>query len=84
MFKDYQKCLTVCRHRRCHHGEKWSLTKRLQVALQERGIDKLVEEARDDNKDNDALYLGRKCRLQPTFESAHCANDRAGYRWGCY
>lgn len=32
-----------------------------QVALKDRGIDKLVEEAREDNKDNDALYLGRKC-----------------------
>ncbi|RKU39718.1 Mitochondrial distribution and morphology protein 35 [Coniochaeta pulveracea] len=32
----------------------------LTVALKDRGIDKLVEEAREDNKDNDALYLGRK------------------------
>jgi len=30
------------------------------VALKERGIDKLLEEAREDNKENDALYLGRK------------------------
>lgn len=34
-----------------------------QVALKERGIDKLVEDAREDNKDNDAAFLGRKkCR----------------------
>lgn len=31
-----------------------------QVALKERGIDKLLDEARDDNKENDAVYLGRK------------------------
>lgn len=35
----------------------------MQVALKERGIDKLVDEAREDNKDNDATYLGRKCRF---------------------
>jgi hypothetical protein len=35
-----------------------------QVALKERGIDKLVEDAREDNKDNDAAFLGRKkCEL---------------------
>ncbi|KAB5542374.1 mitochondrial distribution/morphology family 35/apoptosis [Coniochaeta sp. 2T2.1] len=32
----------------------------LGVALKTRGIDKLLEEARDDNKENDAVYLGRK------------------------
>ncbi|KAM7204617.1 Mitochondrial distribution/morphology family 35/apoptosis [Rhypophila sp. PSN 637] len=31
----------------------------LKVALKERGIDKLLEEAREDNKENDAVYLGR-------------------------
>ena len=34
-----------------------------QVALRERGIDKLLVDARDDNKENDAAYLGkRKCK----------------------
>ncbi|OIW26496.1 UPF0203-domain-containing protein [Coniochaeta ligniaria NRRL 30616] len=32
----------------------------LGVALKQRGIDKLLDEARDDNKENDAVYLGRK------------------------
>lgn len=33
------------------------------MALKERGIDKLVDDAREDNKDNDAVFLGRKkCR----------------------
>ena len=30
------------------------------MVLKERGIDKLVEDAREDNKDNDAAFLGRK------------------------
>lgn len=33
-----------------------------QAALKSRGVDKLLEEARDDNRENDAVYLGRKCR----------------------
>jgi len=38
-----------------------SVTKRLsQGALKERGIDKLLEEAREDNKENDTTYMGRK------------------------
>lgn len=32
----------------------------LQVALREKGIDKLVEEAREDQKENDSVYMGRK------------------------
>ncbi|KAG8161997.1 hypothetical protein KVR01_007762 [Diaporthe batatas] len=32
----------------------------LNVALKQRGIDKLLEEAREDNKENDAIHLGRK------------------------
>jgi hypothetical protein len=38
---------------------------RHQVALKSRGIDKLLEEAREDNKENDAVYLGRKCKSRP-------------------
>ncbi|KAJ9148601.1 hypothetical protein NKR23_g4832 [Pleurostoma richardsiae] len=32
----------------------------LNTALKQRGIDKLLDEAREDNKDNDAVYLSRK------------------------
>jgi len=35
-------------------------SKCLQGALKERGIDKLLEEAREDNKENDTTYMGRK------------------------
>ncbi|KAH8880358.1 hypothetical protein GQ53DRAFT_737136 [Thozetella sp. PMI_491] len=35
-------------------------SKCLQGPLKERGIDKMLVEAREDNKENDALYLGRK------------------------
>lgn len=35
-------------------------TNKMQVALKQRGIDKLLEEAREDNKENDAIHLGRK------------------------
>lgn len=32
----------------------------LKVALEQRGIDKLLAEAREDNKENDAKHLKRK------------------------
>ncbi|ROV95558.1 hypothetical protein VSDG_05364 [Cytospora chrysosperma] len=32
----------------------------LNVALKERGIDKLLEEAREDNKENDIIHMKRK------------------------
>ncbi|KAI0123791.1 mitochondrial distribution/morphology family 35/apoptosis [Xylariales sp. AK1849] len=32
----------------------------LKVALKEKGIDKLLDEARDDTKENDAILLKRK------------------------
>jgi hypothetical protein len=34
-----------------------------QSALKERGIDKMLEEARDDHKENDAVHLQQKCEL---------------------
>lgn len=37
-----------------------SYTDTQQVALKERGIDKLLEEAREDNKENDAIHMKRK------------------------
>ncbi|ORY58775.1 mitochondrial distribution/morphology family 35/apoptosis [Pseudomassariella vexata] len=32
----------------------------LKVALKDRGIDKLLEEAREDTKENDAIHMQRK------------------------
>ncbi|KAK3305817.1 mitochondrial distribution/morphology family 35/apoptosis [Chaetomium strumarium] len=32
----------------------------LRKVLKERGIDKLIEEARDDNRENDATLMGKK------------------------
>ncbi len=32
-----------------------------QSALKERGIDKMLEEAREDHRENDAANLRRKC-----------------------
>ncbi|KAK0611513.1 hypothetical protein B0T14DRAFT_439678 [Immersiella caudata] len=32
----------------------------LHGALKDRGIDKLLEDAREDNKENDATFMGRK------------------------
>ncbi|KAI1842368.1 hypothetical protein JX265_001784 [Neoarthrinium moseri] len=32
----------------------------LKVVLKEKGIDKLIDEAREDTKENDALYIKRK------------------------
>lgn len=59
LFKDYQKCLTVSRWRR-----GWSLpvisNAHRQVALKDKGIDKLIDEAREDTKENDAVYMKRK------------------------
>ena len=38
-----------------------------QRALKERGIDKLLDDAREDNKENDATLMGRKkCKIPPT------------------
>ncbi|KAM0324791.1 hypothetical protein ACHAQA_007757 [Verticillium albo-atrum] len=37
-----------------------SYQKCLTVAIKDRGIDKLVDESREDNRENDAAYMGRK------------------------
>ncbi|OAA64666.1 mitochondrial distribution/morphology protein [Niveomyces insectorum RCEF 264] len=47
LFKDYQSCLRL-------------LTTAGQVALKQKGIDKLVEEAREDHKEADGLYMDKK------------------------
>jgi hypothetical protein len=44
----------------------------MEVALKQRGIDKLLDEAREDNKENDAVYLGRKCRSWVNHRSRLC------------
>ena len=57
LFKDYQQCLKVS------FGGDWGLIIAnilAQGALKERGIDKLVAEAREENKENDLKHLGSK------------------------
>lgn len=61
LFKEYRKCLDV-RVSALAHTQPESLTQR-QSALKSRGIDKLLEEAREDNKENDNTYMGRKCKF---------------------
>lgn len=57
LFKDYKKCLTVCKPvAGCE-----CIFKVRQVALQDRGIDKMLEEAREDHRENDAVHMRRKC-----------------------
>ena len=34
-----------------------------KVALKERGIDKMLEDAREDHKESDALHMRRQCKL---------------------
>lgn len=51
-----------------------------QVALKERGIDKLVDEARQDQKENDAIQMGRRCKsglsmLQTGMHIDHVLQD---------
>lgn len=41
-------------------SKSYAVANQRQVALKERGIDKLLEEAREDNKENDAIHLSRK------------------------
>ena len=38
-------------------------TDHFQKALKEKGIDSMMEDARNDNKDTDTEYLKRKCEL---------------------
>lgn len=61
LFKSYQKCLTVCEiFLAIQLGARLT---RKQVAIRERGIDKLVDEAREDQKENDAIHMNRKCEF---------------------
>jgi hypothetical protein len=61
LYKDYKKCLEVgLRSGPCslfHYRAN-----PLQKALRERGIDSMLEDAREDNKDTDAEHLRRRCK----------------------
>ena len=49
------------------------------MALKERGIDKLLEDAREDNKENDATFLGRKkCKQDHQLTLTHAADSNGG------
>lgn len=45
-----------------------------QTALKERGIDKMLEEAREDHKEHDATNLGKRCRMPYHKKPADFAN----------
>ena len=60
LFREYRKCLEVCTSAP-KYAQLSSLTP-MQTALKSRGIDKLLDEAREDNKENDSTYMGRKCK----------------------
>ena len=57
LFKQYKNCLTVSvlRSRLCSSVDP------VQTALKERGIDTMLEEARESNKENDAENMRRSC-----------------------
>jgi hypothetical protein len=57
MFKEYQNCLRVSLVEASMVSDTHS---QLQVALKDRGVDKLVAEAREENKENDLRHLGPK------------------------
>ncbi|KAI0871366.1 hypothetical protein GGS24DRAFT_503849 [Hypoxylon argillaceum] len=62
-FENYAKCLKVgySRHRLVNLIAVYiSDSPTTKVALEQRGIDKLLAEAREDNKENDAKHLKRK------------------------
>ncbi|KAL3426253.1 hypothetical protein PVAG01_03044 [Phlyctema vagabunda] len=48
----------------------------LTSALKERGIDKMLEEAREDHKENDAINMRRKCRASLVLSLRHYIADR--------
>ncbi len=60
LFKDYQKCLAVSGQPASVRAMRGSPLRSAQVVLKQKGIDKLVDEAREDNKENEAAYMGRR------------------------
>jgi hypothetical protein len=64
MFKEYQNCLKVL----FIQGLRLLIAHKLpQVALKDRGVDKLVEEAREENKENDLKHLGPRSMIPSYF-----------------
>jgi hypothetical protein len=64
LFKEYRACLEVCTPLcfRASLTASHSLTPfPTKVALQARGVTKLLDEAREDNKENDSIYMAKKC-----------------------
>ena len=45
---------------------------RYQKALKERGIDSMLEDARNDNKDTDTEHLRRKCERHGPRQTYEC------------
>lgn len=64
LFKDYQKCL----HVRSARFMAENLLIMMQAALKERGVDKLLNDAREDNKENDARLMGPKSKSLDIFD----------------
>ncbi|OAA45420.1 Mitochondrial distribution/morphology family 35/apoptosis [Metarhizium rileyi] len=65
LFRQYQKCLGVSLCQRVFKPP-FSMVNRvylLQVALKDRGIDKLLDDAREDNKENDTRLMTPKSKV---------------------
>ncbi len=60
LFKEYSSCLHVSFPRAYEFGIGLMTGICLKGALKSRGIDKLLDEAREDNKENDATLMGKK------------------------
>lgn len=63
IFKDYQKCLNVSLLLELLFRSLIS-----QVALNKRGIDKLLEDAREDNRENDVRLMVPKSKRDASRE----------------
>ena len=61
LFKQYKTCLTVL----VHHTILFSslLAYASQKALKERGIDSMLDDARESNRENDAEHMKRSCKM---------------------
>ena len=59
LFRNYKDCLTVVLSRFIG-AASFKLTS-IQRALKERGIDTMLDEARENNKENDAENMRRRC-----------------------
>ena len=53
LFKQYEKCLSVGKVK----SRRETILIHLQKVLKDRGIDKMVMEAREDNRENDAEHM---------------------------